>query len=591
MGDHVETISVRLIEQVKLRRELLRFNPVLIYPWWRPCQVDVLLVTDGALDFGMGDFGLSAFVNMMANDGRSYVRFNITLAHLRSDVTDAQVMKGASGIVASIKDFRFDNPTHFTASKFDEVWLFGFESFFHSSSYNYRNTHRSSYPADRLSDAELVALNAHMQAGGGVFATGDHGSLGRGLCGSVNRVRSMRDWTSHVVGGQDEVGMTNSRRNDTNQPGDAGSQFSDQSDDVPQRLDLKLYTSYLGGLRRETYPHPVLCGPSGRLDVLPDHPHEGECHVPRSLTTTFAPDGTEEYPAPLGGGARISPEVIATSYVRAGNVATLHLSAKDPTVAHSFGAISAYDGRPAGVGRVICDATWHHFVNVNLIGLVEGDFFDDLTPTNSPTKHDGFLSSPSGMAALAKIKDYFVNIGVWIAPPDRNQCFNNRIMWDVIFRDRIMEASLISPDIDLGRIPVNIFHHIGTSARDAVGAAAGQCRAVEWLIDLYRPIIPELVTLIDPWPPHPIPDPPPFTTLDPLQALDVGLGSAIVALRQAHPYPTDKLDENDEASAAKAIQTGLSHGLDLGLKQVSKDLRRYSRTVTASLRQAGDRSD
>ena len=132
MNSPLDLLNVRLPDQVRLRSDLYRLRPELLYPWWRPCTVSVLMVTDGGLDFGLADFGLSAFVNLMVNDGRSYVRFNITLAHLRSDVTDAQVMKGAAGIAASIKDFRFDNPDHFTDSKYDQVWLFGIETSFHS---------------------------------------------------------------------------------------------------------------------------------------------------------------------------------------------------------------------------------------------------------------------------------------------------------------------------------------------------------------------------------------------------------------------------------------------------------------------------
>lgn len=582
MDNRPDLLTLRLTDQVRVRKEVYRLTPQVIFPWWRPCAVNVLMVTDGGLDFSMADFGLSAFVNLMVNDGRSYVRFNITLAHLRSNVTDAQVMTGASGIAASVKNFRFDNPAHFTATQYDEVWLFGIETFFHSGAYDHRNTHRADYPADRLSDSELRVLNAHMQRGGGVFATGDHGALGRGLCGSVNRVRSMRYWDSHVVAGQDEVGMTNARRNDTNQPGDPGSQFSDQSDDIPQTIDLKLYSSRVGVFTRERYPHPLLCEPGGRITVLPDHPHEGECIEPAALTNSFAPDGSQEYPAATGGGPRISPEVIAISHVRAGNTATLRTTSKTPTIAHSFGAISAYDGHRAGVGRVVCDATWHHFINVNLIGLVEGAGFDDLTPSNSVTKHDGFLSTAAGAAALAKIKEYFVNIGVWIAPSTRHQCFNNRLWWDVIYRDRIMEAALVSPDVALAKIPLDVLHHIGSSARDVIGRLAGQCRSLELVLDLLRPVIPELVKMIDPWvPPIPRPDPPPFPWLEPMLLLDAGLGAAVVALRQKFPYPVESFTREVEEQAGQAIKEGLALGLQLGLRQWSKDMKEFNAAISA----------
>jgi hypothetical protein len=103
---------------------------------------------------------------------------------------------------------------------------------------------------------------------------------------------------------------------------------------------------------------------------------------------------------------------------------------KIPAIAHSFGVVSAYDGHRAnGMGWVVCDSTWHHFVNVNLIGVVEGGVFDEFAiPGESATKHDGFLSTPAGLAALNKIKNYYTNIGFWISPPGKHACFH-RCTW------------------------------------------------------------------------------------------------------------------------------------------------------------------
>ena len=40
-----------------------------------------------------------------------------------------------------------------------------------------------------------------MDGGGGLFATGDHGALGKALCGEVPRARSMRRWDDSSGGG------------------------------------------------------------------------------------------------------------------------------------------------------------------------------------------------------------------------------------------------------------------------------------------------------------------------------------------------------------------------------------------------------
>jgi hypothetical protein len=186
-----------ILAEVLKQTDVLRADPLAIYPWLlRPCRVRTLLVTDGGLDFSAQSFGLSTFISVLVNDDRPYVEFDVTLAHLRSDVTDAQV--SAPGAVRSIKDFRFDDPKHFDPSMYDQVWLFGIDSFYHQSAYATRLANQGAYPADRLSDRELRNLSAFMNRGGGLFATGDHGLLGRGLCGSVARARSMRRWSASL---------------------------------------------------------------------------------------------------------------------------------------------------------------------------------------------------------------------------------------------------------------------------------------------------------------------------------------------------------------------------------------------------------
>jgi hypothetical protein len=543
---------------LNLRRRLdFRRNPELFYPWRRRCAVKVLLVTDGGLDFGEGDFGLATLVRILRDDAPTRVRFDLTLAHLRN-VTDPQMLDGEAGVVRRIKNFRFDDASHFAPDMYDQVWLFGIETSYASDAGR----------GEFLAPAETQAIHAHMQRGGGVFATGDHGLLGRALGGGVPRVRGMRHWEDFPANAESEVSMTGPLRNDTNQLGhDAGSQFSDQSDDVPQPLDLLLYSTRIGALRAARYPHPVLCGRAGRIDVFPDHPHEGECRVPPDLTQSFG--GAPEYPTDAGG-TQILPEVIARSHVPAGNNAR---GTKDGTVAHTFGAVSAYDGhRAGGKGRVVCDATWHHFINVNLIGILEGGGFDEfVNPGEDPGKHDGFLSSAAGLVILERIKNYYTNIGVWISPPARHACFNRVVWWDLVFADRIMEAALISPDVPLERIPASTLMYIGTHARDAFGRRASQCQTIEWLIDWIKDLKLIEVAWIDPWDPvtrlrvEEAADAP-LPILDPMPLVDVALGAALVSMRQAFPYPPEKPGERHDAIAMKAVQAGASYGIKLAKK-------------------------
>ncbi len=571
-----------LFEHARHRKLTFKHDFEVIYPWWRRCKLRVLLITDGGLSFGMDDFGLSAFVNILINDRPWYADFEITLAHLRSNVSPADMMQGAAGIARRITGFRFDEPTHFDENMYDQVWMFGVETYFHTGSYAQRNGDRARYPVDRLGNAELVALSRFMDNKGGVFATGDHAYLGRGLCGSIKRVRNMRLWDSTSSNNNaDEVSMDGARRNDTNQIGrDAGSQFSDQSDDVPQTIDLKLYSSWAGFLRNARYPHPVLCGRNGRIDVLPDHPHEGECREPPDLNLNYDFDGSVEYPDATDGTGKVASEVIAHSHVPAGNNAR---TSKAATIAHTFGAISAYDGHRANVGRVVCDATWHHFINVNLIGIVEGGIFDEFgNPSESPTKHSGFLSSADGLAALDKIKNYFTNIAVWIARPSNISCFRRRFWWDLLYIGRLMEATLPDPNIKFESISTHHFLSIGIQARDVLGRLAGQCQTLEWIFE-----IPELIEFKpwiipwDPWEKGKREIDAPLPVFDPMPLVDLALGAALVGTRQALPYPGEKLDDEEFDKALEAGRSAAKQALGVARKDLARSWKEFSRLMHA----------
>jgi hypothetical protein len=557
--DHRELIAHNLRRRLEFQR-----HPELLYPWWRRCNAKVLIVTDGSLDFGDGDFGLSTFVRSLRDAAPSFARFDITLAHIRN-VSDARMFGTEAGVSRRIKAFRFDNAAHFAADMYDQVWLFGIDSSYAGVEGRTNAT---------LDPAEITRIQAHMERGGGVFATGDHGTLGRALCSALPRVRSMRHWADFTLppSTAGEVSMSGPKRNDTNQIGhDVGSQFSDQSDDIPQRLDLKLYSTRLGALRTARYPHPVFCGRGGRIEVFPDHPHEGECREPDNFG--LAVNGLPEYP-PDSSGQPVKPEVIAWSNVPAGNNAR---GGKLATTAHRFGAVSAYDGhRVAGTvrGRVVCDSTWHHFVNVNLVGVVEGggfDEFDEALAAGTPdhaSKHDGFLSSPAGRVVLAKIQNYYTNIAVWISPPERLACFNNSLWWQIGFHDRITEATLFDADIALERIPVAVLSQIGAHARDVLGRRNSTCQTLEWMLDWIRDFKLAEPLWIDPWDPvtrlsDEAKEDLSLPLMDPMPMFDAALGGALVALRRAFPSPPEKPD----ARIDKTLQATCAEGARFAMKQ------------------------
>jgi hypothetical protein len=229
----------------------------------------------------------------------------------------------------------------------------------------------------------------------------------------------------------------------------------------------------------------------------------------------------------------------------------------------------------------VCDATWHHFINVNLIGVLEGDRFDEFNvPGEDPSKHDGFLSSTAGLAALDQIKNYYTNIGVWISPPPRLACFNRFVWWQLVYADRIMEAALTAPEIPLERIPASTLMFIGIHARDAFGKRASQCQTLQWIIDWAAHWKLIDVRWIDPWDPFTIErfekhGDGPLPTIDPMPLVDVALGAALVSMRQAFPFAPEKVDAKSDAAALEAAQKGAAYGMQLAVRHAMEQQKMF----------------
>ena len=86
---------------------------------------------------------------------------------------------------------------------------------------------------------------------------------------------------------------------------------------------------------------------------------------------------------------------------------------------HTIGIICAYDGRAANVGRIVTDSSFHHYLDLNLIGDPCG---------SSPDRQTGF--SPSGLrgqvpagGVLDDLQQFYVNTVTWLAKPNPNFYF------------------------------------------------------------------------------------------------------------------------------------------------------------------------
>ena len=128
--------------------------------------------------------------------------------------------------------------------------------------------------------------------------------------------------------------------------------------------------------------------PSTRIDILPDHVHEGAVAIPRAFDPATWPRRN---------GFQAKPEIVAWGTNKAPLRLSLGLGASGVFASwREVGAVAAYDGEAVGVGRIVAHSTWHHFVNVNLVGF--------RNPDGSPGK------------VLARLGEYYANLAMWLSP-------------------------------------------------------------------------------------------------------------------------------------------------------------------------------
>lgn len=407
----------------------LRPDPIIIPPIWRPtvidlnCRSKILIVADSFLNYDPNDdFGLTEAVDIIRNASTTNHPIEVTTAHWDGD-PNADV----SG------NFRFAgdhtvNGNQRSLSYYQEVWIFAAKN--------------ATSVANSMSGADLTAIEGFMDNGGGVFATGDHATLGAYLCGPIKRVGSMRYWyTSDGA----PSGSNPTTRIDTNVPnGDVGAHFDLQSDNIAQRIYPKWYQDNGKTVSHELLQRHDVDGP---ITYLPDHAHEGIIVEPTSLPNS-------EYPGGL------SPEIVAWG-VSGGPGG----SGKQPVTAKLFGVIGAYDGHQQNVGRVVVDSTWHHWVNVNLNGQDAG-----ALPNGVPT--DGLYDGNGNPTAeYEQIMDYFQNIAGWLEP---NRL---RICWLILTWPILRWKWPLVETIDLESKP-NLDHMIelGTQAVEQLNGVRGATR-------------------------------------------------------------------------------------------------------------------
>lgn len=515
-----------------------------ILPWWqlhtRDCIVDVLIVADGSLNFGLGGPGLSEFLTIFRDLNNSPYKYKLTLAH-RGTASQHQYVPGFLNdpnisdpnkqlSVQTLTGFKFDGPG-VNLEKFDQIWLFGIQ------------------PSGAISLGEVNAINKYMDRGGGLFATGDHGYLGNAMCGAIQRVKDMRHWASTDPDNQlDQVSMRGRYRNDTNKPSPgqvSSTQFNNQSDNIPQVIFPVLSSN--------GKPHPLLSisktvVPTGIISIMPDHPHEGECKP----VTTF--DG-------------IPTQMVALSMVSAGNTASP--SNKAATIPHAFNSIAVWDGYQVKKGRIVVDSTWHHFVNINLNGI----------SSNPP--YNGLSNSD-----LAVVKQYYKNISKWMNRKWDVHCavVSTPLPIKISLSANLVESTLDNPSQKLEEVSLNDLNGIGILAEERLNQDFTPAVSREILLEWIGQRHSKFAKSLDVWRPKSMKE------IEKLKqkgehkgyyhewintdfVLYTAIGAGMMAMHADERFQKEETSEKDLPEMLRVFFDGISYGYEVAVKNFHQQVK------------------
>ena len=441
------------------------------------CRPRILIIADGILNFSEhSGFGLWRFLYAITVDSEVTNKPKLTLAHhSRKPLnieTKISIVDDHYEVIC-LPDLSKADP-EVSIKHYDQIWLFGIKD--------------DSYA---LEPREIDVLSKFMNSGGGMFAVGDHLNLGQGLCGLVPRIRHMREWANTPMGNEKEISDAVKRIdtvvnpgekiNINIKPGEDEFQFDDQSDDVPQRIYPNYEVEPLTGTSGwQAKIHPLLRLPHaprvrtslGRevskqfildMDVLPDHAHESVCKAVtdesmlgnnRVFDLIYPENGTNFLEFQLSEhvpNKKVEAELVAVG--DSAGRAILNSRWKPPVTPRMFGVISAYDGHEAKPydgesqppGRIVCDSSFHHFLNINLDGqgLANRDR-QGLGIWSGGKPGDGTFT-PS--RSLRKIFAYYRNITSWLQPPNMQSC---DLWWQLVsvrYHPSLIEELLTVPKL------------------------------------------------------------------------------------------------------------------------------------------------
>lgn len=481
------------------RKESLRTNdPFAALFDGNQTEIRILIVADGNITFSdspVGDgFSLTELINnSLLPSALPCEKLVIVKAHRIETEDDADV-----------PGFKFDvipnNPPYdHPISYYHQIWLFGIEG-----EYDENDKTETKPNPFTLSDSELRVLTNFMNNGGGVFATGDHEDLGAALCGRVPRVRSMRKWFYFGRKPLEKApGRNDGTRIDTLREGlDVGFNVKDQEDAVPQEIRPRLVKD---GTKSRS--HDLLSRGDSFVKVLPDHMHEGECVLPtesqlKAKLRFFTEGPKDEYPKLPKTDTRLSPEVVAIATSAGGYlVDQAELLPVEPCC---YNVIVAYKGHciewinkkgdTVHLGNVVVDASFHHFLDINLKGL------------GSDINHQGFHDANGNPTEdYLAFKQYYTNIRRWLCPQPVKDHYYMNLLLTLRYLSPLIEEIRAVPNPDWQEVLT-----AGVFTQNAITHRLSQAEATQCALAVVRLTSPELQNpelqnlvagIIDPW--HP----------------------------------------------------------------------------------------
>ena len=295
---------------------------------------------------------------------------------------------------------------------YDELWLFGWYQIRVEQDFkeDFGGRH------NELDDDEVGALEEWMTSGG-VLISGDHSEyapggnetdpietflcLGRALGHRVKRAGELRQWKGPFTN------LPSSSFNTLVRTATDAETVEDlQIDPLPQSINLLPFGP-------DGSPHPIFRGTDQTIRILPDHAHEGQLILPD--LRGWPPEST---PIPH----KPKPTFVAMGC--------------DKRSCESHPVLAVYDGNEAGVGRIVADSSWHHYLNTNLAGL-------------------------TGTGALDLLRQLFHNIAFYLAPIAKRQTMTREMFESLLQDPDVQEERGNSPYV-VGRVALQNLSAIST---------------------------------------------------------------------------------------------------------------------------------